>query len=496
MPPPVALALTLAFIGCGLWYLRPSSDSKCSSALWVPVTWIFFAASKFPSQWLQLLGVYGGGDVSMEEGSPLDAVFFLLLIVLGVVILARRRVSLAELARNNVWLSVFFLYCFVSVFWSDFPLVAFKRWIKVLGHPVMALVILTDPEPIKAIKLVLKRAALLMVPLSVLFIKYYPQYGRYFDSWTGEAGNGGIHNNKNELGYACMIFGLFVSWCVLTARRIPVVTERRAELLSSVILLSMIGWLFSVADSMTSFACLVIGLSVMVVAGTRLVSRRFLGTQIVTALVLAVALELMFGVYAQTVEMLGRDPTLTDRTEVWADLFAIDINPIIGTGFESFWLGWRREQLWAKWWWKPIQAHNGYIETYVNLGWVGVLLLFAVIIATFRKCRAEMLRDIDYGRLRLAFLFVVLAYNYTEAAFKGVHFVWTIFHIIAMDYPRSALAAASGFAAPRHGHKTTPDVTPASSRDRAARVGRQGATAPIRRSTRQAADRPRLLRKS
>jgi hypothetical protein len=44
--------------------------------------------------------------------------------------------------------------------------------------------------------------------------------------------------------------------------------------------------------------------------------------------------------------------------------------------------------------------------------------------------------DFDFARLRLGFLFAILFYNYTEAAFKAVHLVWTIFHIIAIDYPK------------------------------------------------------------
>jgi hypothetical protein len=30
---------------------------------------------------------------------------------------------------------------------------------------------------------------------------------------------------------------------------------------------------------------------------------------------------------------------------------------------------------------------------------------------------------------------VILAYNFTEATFKGVHLVWTVFYLIAIDYP-------------------------------------------------------------
>jgi len=48
--------------------------------------------------------------------------------------------------EKNAPLVVFFLYCAASVFWSDFPIVAFKRWTKVLGNVVMVLVVLTEAD--------------------------------------------------------------------------------------------------------------------------------------------------------------------------------------------------------------------------------------------------------------------------------------------------------------------------------------------------------------
>ena len=31
--------------------------------------------------------------------------------------------------------------------------------------------------------------------------------------------------------------------------------------------------------------------------------------------------------------------------------------------------------------------------------------------------------------------FTIIAFDYTEAAFKAVHFIWTMFHIVAIEYP-------------------------------------------------------------
>ena len=143
-----------------------------------------------------------------------------------------------------------------------------------------------------------------------------------------------------------------------------------------------------------------------------------------------------FGVYTKVIALLGRNPTLTDRTEVWE--LAVQLQPdlLLGAGFESFWLGERLEKMWSKYWWKPNQAHSGYIETYLNLGYIGVCILAALFITTFRKIRLDLLYRPEFGRLRLGFLLAILVYNYTEATFKGVHLVWTVFYLIAIDYPR------------------------------------------------------------
>jgi O-antigen ligase len=104
-------------------------------------------------------------------------------------------------------------------------------------------------------------------------------------------------------------------------------------------------------------------------------------------------------------------------------------------GFESFWLGKRLDTLWRQFFWHPLQAHNGYIETYLNLGWIGIVLLIGQFVGTFQKVQRELLRRFEFGRLRLAFLLAIILYNYTEAAFATVNFVWTMFFLIAIDYP-------------------------------------------------------------
>jgi len=406
-----------------------------SPDLWLPCIWIFFIGSRFPTQWLTLFGipVIGG---SLEEGSPLDALFFGAVIFAGILALRRRQITLSFLARENTWLMVFFIFSFLAIIWSDFPFVALKRWIKALGHPTMALIILTDPNPQLAFRVVMKRCAYVMISLSVTFIKYFPEFGRGFDYWTGSATNSGINLNKNELGYCCMIFGIFFIWNLIVARKISNKTEQRNEVLISLLFFGLIVWLLQMSNSATALVTISLGSVVTFGLGLRIITKRYFGTMFVVSCVLVAALELGIGVYKPFLEMLGRNPTLTDRTEVWADALALADSPVLGAGFESFWLGDRLKILWAKWWWQPNQAHNGYIEIYLNLGAVGLLLFGILIVSTFNKITSRFSSDFEFARMKMGFLLTILAYNYTEATFKALHLVWTMFYIIALDVPR------------------------------------------------------------
>jgi O-antigen ligase len=439
LPPPVAALLTVGFI---VFLFRRDSREKhdVGGALWVPLIWMLIICSRQPSEWLNTFG-YHSGAITLEEGSPFDAAVYFTLIAAGAYVLKKRHIHLAEIIRNNQWLTIFFVFCFLAILWSEFPFVAFKRWIKVLGHPIMALIVLTEPDPVGAVTRLLKRCAYVIVPVSILFIKYYPEYGRAFDIWTGAALNTGITLNKNALGGDCLILGFFFFWYLLQTWASERGKRRRNELILTAGFLLMTWWLLSKAHSSTSQVSLLLGMLIVVVLGWRFVDKRFIGTYLIVAVVVLATAEWAFGIYANALQLLGKDPTLTDRTVLWHDLLQVEINPIFGAGFESFWLGERFQSFARSRWWAPNQAHNGYLETYLNLGYVGLFLLIAVLIATFRKGRRELFTNFEFGRFRLGFLLAVVAYNWTEAAFKNISPIWFVFYLIALDYPQREFSA-------------------------------------------------------
>lgn len=440
MPPDLALFLCLIFIVYLLW-ADTKRTAKVSHALWIPLAWMMILGSRLLSQWLDAGSISG----SLEEGNPLDAGAFSLLIGVGMFILAKRRVGLLRIIHDNPWLAIFFIYCGVSIGWSDFPFVAFKRWVKEIGHLVMIMVVLTEVSPMEAVKALLRRFAYVLIPTSVVLIKYYPHIGLQFSYWNGEALNVGVTTSKNMLGNLCLVTGLFFFWSLFTMWRNKTQSTDKYGLFVHVLLLAMICWLLNLSSSATSLMCFGIGICIIIVFEMPTMKKNpKAGTLfIVSSAVLFFLLEEAFDLSEVIIASLGRDPTLTGRSEIWGEVLSLVPNELVGAGYDSFWLGDRLKLMWAKHWWKPTGSHNGYLETYINLGWIGVTLLCALIVAIFRKIQVELLSNYDYGRFEMAVLIMALVYNLTEAAFKGTILVWFILLLITVKvHARSQLAAA------------------------------------------------------
>src|SRR5580765_2866567 len=126
MAPRLA-SLVFALGILALFRLDRDPEERTSPALWIPVVWMAIGASRNVSEWFASSGPMVSPDQYLE-GSPFDRLLFSgLLLAALVVLFVRAREASAVLQRN--WMLVFFLlYCLASALWSDFPLVAFKRW--------------------------------------------------------------------------------------------------------------------------------------------------------------------------------------------------------------------------------------------------------------------------------------------------------------------------------------------------------------------------------
>src|SRR5689334_9880036 len=117
MSPQLALLLIGAFI-VAILFLDSRRKPKVSLALWVPLLWLAILASRPLTTWLSPSS--GTLAAHVEEGSPIDRALLSLLMVFAGSVLSVRRVRWSEWLRANAWVVALFLYCGISIFWSDF----------------------------------------------------------------------------------------------------------------------------------------------------------------------------------------------------------------------------------------------------------------------------------------------------------------------------------------------------------------------------------------
>jgi O-antigen ligase len=146
---------------------------------------------------------------------------------------------------------------------------------------------------------------------------------------------------------------------------------------------------------------------------------------------------MIYGGQAEVAHALGRQANLSGRTEIWAKLIPTVPNAFVGAGFESYWISPNAKSFWASMtgWWHPellvTEAHNGYIEVFLNLGWVGVCLMTAILVSGYARAIKGFRRNPSVGALMLAYIIASAAYSFTEAGFRMLDPVW-IFLLLAV----------------------------------------------------------------
>jgi len=418
MAPALASVIFTSGI-LGLFYLDRNQGTRMSAALWIPAVWLFLISSRPASFWFGITPNFSSinATAAYVEGSPFDRNVFFFLLLAGLAVLVSRRSRVKRLLQQNAPILLYLSFCALSIAWSDFPFVALKRWTKALGEVGIVLILLTEPAPLKSLKRLLTGLGFVIFPLSILFIKYYPAIGRRLTmSWTEEAI--GIATQKNELGLDCMMYGVFFLWLFVSAYRERENSNRRRRLLAYGTIIAMIVWLLSQCNSTTSIIGLISAGGLMWFA-SRPSSRPAVLHLLVVAVLGLATTALFFDSGGGMVEALGKDPTLTGRRQTWGMLLTMHTNPWVGTGFESFWLGPRLEHMRTALDHFPInEAHDGYLEVYLNLGWLGICFIALLLSTAYKRIISGIHRDPARASLFLGFFLCTLFYSFTEAGFR------------------------------------------------------------------------------
>jgi exopolysaccharide production protein ExoQ len=450
--PTLALCVCLIFVA---WFLARDVKRrpKLSAAIWIPTILILMLGSRPLSLWVSSGGsiIYETGKARLDmgndaAGSPLDQGFFFLVLGGSFLIAQSRGFKWGKLFSTNTAVVLFYLYFAVSILWSGDPLGSFKRLVKDFGLLFVISILFTEYDPFQAMRAVYVRCAAVLLPLSIVLIKYFPNYSRIYDV-NGDIQITGVTTQKNTLGELVLIAMLFLFWDLLETLQADGRVRRKNLPWDRVVLLALGAWVLQMSKSKTALLCLIIGSLLTVRKG-------WLASKPVSRAMLAGALSLPFllffsrqfaSVIAPIVESMGRNMTFTGRADIWDHITLHTVNPLIGSGYWNFWGGPGGFAIGQAMKTTVPNAHDGYLDIYIDGGFLGLTMLFLMLITCGNRIINRLgLKDRfanRYTLFRFAVLIVAICYNLSESQFARMSMMWFTTLLMLVENPKSVQAA-------------------------------------------------------
>ena len=116
--------------------------------------------------------------------------------------------------------------------------------------------------------------------------------------------------------------------------------------------------------------------------------------------------------------MYGKDVTFTGRTGIWeASWPEILRRPIIGWGLDAVWTGPNEmlTRVYYKAGFVPTHAHNGVIETTLQVGVVGLVLVLWMYVGSIRTMWHYSMQGVAFARAAWMVTILILVMSFSES---------------------------------------------------------------------------------
>jgi exopolysaccharide production protein ExoQ len=285
-----------------------------------------------------------------------------------------------QVQRNALIFSVLG-WAIVSVLWSDMPSTSAFNSLRMAIN--LALVIyLFERYSANDIQKLIMLVGCVAAAGSIFLVFVLPQYG--LQSRGGQALGAweGIFGQKNLCGLEMLILLLPAFFVKLAG---PYARMLRGSYIATVMVI--------IAMTHSAGAWVVGSLCIAFVVFLKFTVRMPSKDAAVLVIVLAGAGALVgvaaYSNYDTLMYALGKDPTMTGRTELWAGLTHLAMKrPVIGYGYTAFWQGITKgptRSLALQMGWLGLAgAENGVLEMWLELGIVGVLLYVVIFLRAVR----------------------------------------------------------------------------------------------------------------
>ena len=373
------------------------------------------------------------GEGSDDTSALLQPVWALVYIASIIGLLIERRRSW-PLIKNSLPIVAILVLVVASSFWSDYHDISLKRALELVGTTAAAYFIVSHFQLLAFLEcwaVAVGAAAVASFGLIVADPARGLMQEEYPGTWRG------IFNHKNALGQA-MILGILTIVIVAYANDRKGRPKTLAFAGAALSLILLVG--SQSATSYLVFAVLALFLGFYAIAISSNARR------IMPALLTAGALALVVIAFNvdTVIGLLGRDSTLSGRTDIWEPVVeAIRARPWFGYGYDTFWLpdGTGSAYLPVLIDWAPWTAHQGLLELSLDIGLVGTGIFVMTLLIGLRRAWTYMRGSRDMARFwpLLAIIYFMTS-NITEAniaKFNGTNWLVFLIAFLFVSVPRT-----------------------------------------------------------
>jgi exopolysaccharide production protein ExoQ len=321
--------------------------------------------------------VLGTSLQASDEGSPLTKALWAVLYLIVILRVISRYREILPLVRANKCLCLLVLLAIVSAVWSQDPVATLHHGIALLATTLFGIdfaVRYSIREQLRFSCIVLGSVILLSIAAEIVLPGLLPHAGPDPSAWHG------VFGQKNILGKIVVL----AAAAFLSRPR-----HSRRDTVLIVSLMAIAGALVFASHSVSSL----VELAAIILISRVIGALRWRPSKLILAAFLSLLIAIPTVYWAlnnigSVTRALGRDPTLTGRTEIWRLVReSIASRPILGFGYGVFWEYSSQEgsRIRSAVGWEVPGAHNGYMDLLLDVGFVGLLLFAVAYVVTVRR---------------------------------------------------------------------------------------------------------------
>ncbi|MEA5466981.1 O-antigen ligase family protein [Leptothoe sp. PORK10 BA2] len=256
-----------------------------------------------------------------------------------------------------------------------------------------------------------------------------PKYGIMHDVHAGAWR--GVHSHKNKLGSQMALTTVFL----LTTQYSHLFKRRASLWITGVMLLS--AFMVVASKSTTGLLTTAAMALTFLICNTLRLSYRYMviGVSSIVLILGAVSIyiqseaDAILGIFGKTTGLSGRD-------EIWPGIWhMISLRPFLGYGYEGFWgtAGGPADLLRQIVGWPAPNAHNGFLEILLAVGWIGGIFFFAsFLVTTVKSFQLVRMSKQSYAIYPVLILVFLVLGNMTESNFFN-HDVWILYVWVSLS---------------------------------------------------------------